>query len=515
VYADLTGGSAYLVADTASYTVDPFVEEVAKVAPLLLLAVVAARGRRQRGLSDYLLLGAATGAGFALAEALLRFGTRAGTAVGMPGGWLLPVSLSPPTIPSPAAAVGSWLPAPAGGDALLSLGAGSGTNLHLAWSALAGLGIGLLIRGRGWSRLGGPVLILLAGADHAAYNFDLSHPGDTGVGARIAAPFVTAQPLLWLWPLLALVVAVALDLRWLRRAQAVGPDLRLRREHHGQATAQLAGYSLQGLPWTPLVIARFTLLRRAAAYQARPTRQPPPDLPPADTTPPGPLTPLQAEVARIRDQLDAADSPAAWNRVRRPSLPRQAPATKRSWLRVAWALLHATAPSAPLLPAHLLDALDQALLIVGVALLIAAIVFFPPSIELLPLALATGSQILIPVITASGAFTATASLGVASIWLSQAAGSTGSSNGINTTGAGTEPGPPRLDGTGKVHGDIPDHVPRSWTTEQLEELEVDLQRSIRTRKLEQRRLGEDPAHRRRLGEEERLLRQIQKILSGT
>jgi hypothetical protein len=149
-YAHASGAPLYEVVASASYTVDPFVEEIAKVVPLLLLAW-GARARWQRGLTDYLLLGAATGAGFGLLEAVMRFGTRAGTAVRMPDGWVLPISLSPPTVPAPAAAVGSWLPAPAGGNGLLSLSVGSGTNLHLAWSALAGLGVGLASGAWSWA----------------------------------------------------------------------------------------------------------------------------------------------------------------------------------------------------------------------------------------------------------------------------------------------------------------------------------------------------------------------------
>src|SRR5689334_17085542 len=64
------------VVRVAGYTVDPFVEEVVKVLPLLVLAWHA-RTRLQWGFTDYLLLGAATGAGFGLLEALMRFGHRA------------------------------------------------------------------------------------------------------------------------------------------------------------------------------------------------------------------------------------------------------------------------------------------------------------------------------------------------------------------------------------------------------------------------------------------------------
>jgi Pretoxin HINT domain len=74
---------------------------------------------------------------------------------------------------------------------------------------------------------------------------------------------------------------------------------------------------------------------------------------------------------------------------------------------------------------------------------------------------------------------------------------------------------PQLDSTGKVHGDLPDHVPPDWTVAQLEELEADLKVSIATRKAEQLRLGEDGPHRARIAAEERLLRQIEKVLSGS
>jgi hypothetical protein len=86
----------------------------------------------------------------------------------------------------------------------------------------------------------------------------------------------------------------------------------------------------------------------------------------------------------------------------------------------------------------------------------------------------------------------------------------------STGGSGRNaPEPPRLDSTGKVHGEIPDHVPDGWTREQLEELQDDLQTSIRTRQAEQRRLGEDGPHRRRINEEIQLLRQVQKKLGGS
>ncbi|MFF0151933.1 RHS repeat-associated core domain-containing protein [Micromonospora sp. NPDC005203] len=76
-------------------------------------------------------------------------------------------------------------------------------------------------------------------------------------------------------------------------------------------------------------------------------------------------------------------------------------------------------------------------------------------------------------------------------------------------------GMPRLDSTGKVHGDLPAHVPSDWTTDDLVDMADDLRTSIATRKAEQLRLGEDGPHRARITQEEQLLRQIEKLLSGS
>jgi Pretoxin HINT domain len=73
----------------------------------------------------------------------------------------------------------------------------------------------------------------------------------------------------------------------------------------------------------------------------------------------------------------------------------------------------------------------------------------------------------------------------------------------------------RLDSTGKVHGELPGYVPSDMTTEQMEELESDLQQSISTRQAEQDALGEDGPHRARINDEIRFLRQIQNTLGGS
>jgi hypothetical protein len=74
---------------------------------------------------------------------------------------------------------------------------------------------------------------------------------------------------------------------------------------------------------------------------------------------------------------------------------------------------------------------------------------------------------------------------------------------------------PKLDASGKVHGEIPNHVPDSWTTEQQRELADDLRISLENRQREQLRLGEDGTHRERMRQEQNLLRQLDKKLGGS
>ncbi|MBO2447353.1 hypothetical protein J4573_09675 [Actinomadura barringtoniae] len=74
---------------------------------------------------------------------------------------------------------------------------------------------------------------------------------------------------------------------------------------------------------------------------------------------------------------------------------------------------------------------------------------------------------------------------------------------------------PALDSTGKVHGDIPDLIPSHWTEEDLEQLESELEISIKKRQEVNDQLGIDYRHALRLAQELRLLRQIKKELGGT
>ena len=71
------------------------------------------------------------------------------------------------------------------------------------------------------------------------------------------------------------------------------------------------------------------------------------------------------------------------------------------------------------------------------------------------------------------------------------------------------------DVTGKVHGNLPNHVPKSWTHADFQDAKVALERSIIVRKAEQIRLGEHGPHRARIATEGNLLKMIIKKLSGT
>ncbi|HEV2245030.1 MAG TPA: RHS repeat-associated core domain-containing protein [Terriglobia bacterium] len=71
------------------------------------------------------------------------------------------------------------------------------------------------------------------------------------------------------------------------------------------------------------------------------------------------------------------------------------------------------------------------------------------------------------------------------------------------------------DVTGKIHSDIPSHIPSNWTKKDLEHIEGELMQSVKVRNAEQIRYGEEGGHRERIRRELKLLRQIQKMLSGS
>jgi hypothetical protein len=597
--AAASGARLFDVVQTASFTVDPFIEELVKVAPLVVVGLHV-RTRVQWGLTDYVVVGAALGAGFGLLEAVLRFSHRVDRAIELPDGWLLPVSLSPIHIPDAGATLNSWLPAPASSADFAFL-TGPETFLHLAWSAVAGLGAGMLLRGRGPTRLLGLAPIVFVAAEHAAVNYDLSVIDRGGFGEIVVPPLLVAHRWLWLYPLLCLAVAGWFDLRDVIRGKAALPDVRLGPEP-GPDAAAIGSFALLRLPWTPLIALRFVRLRRSLMYaHAR-----------------GPAAAVQAwhtSVREVRDQMDRADTAAAWQRV--PTLRSLAHSTplRRSllnWRLLVWLTLllpsliylviggfpttarvqdaFASSTVSAMLTAlliaglgwllwqllgtlrglsaamgqaygeaaalawfrlmsgagslvgggfclwllvtgtgldqtvvnnvHVLDALGSVLLAAAIAIAILGLFLFPP---LSVVALAGGASTIAVTLTPALVTTlvGAGALGYAGVMLARAADA-GKDGGGSAGPTGPERAGIRLDRTGKLHSPdpkLPEQLPKNWTRAELEELATDLRTSIANRKAEQLRLGENtpagPAHRARIHEEERFLRLIQKILSGT
>jgi hypothetical protein len=210
--AALSGKPLVEVTSRASSTIDPLIEECAKLAPLLLLWLLVRSLRRQWGTTDVVLAGAALGTGFGLAEQLLRFSGHTGQAIHLAtGGWTIPAGQSTATVPGIACTLGSWLPAGVWRSGVPDAGAGA-LNLQLVWSSVAALGLALTLR-RGAAartRLAGLALIVLAVADHAAAN---TQGAASSLARTLASPFTTTRPIAWAYPLAALTAAIWLDRR--------------------------------------------------------------------------------------------------------------------------------------------------------------------------------------------------------------------------------------------------------------------------------------------------------------
>jgi hypothetical protein len=266
-FAALTGTPLFTVTRIAGYTVDPFIEEITKLLPVVLVYWIFTTVRRQWGATDLVLACAAVGSGFGLAEQLLRFSDDPDRAIAYPGGgWALPGGiLSIQSVPGPSNLLTSWLPAGVGGFALLGQNAADAINIHLVWSTLAGLGLALLLRSKvGRTRLIGVGLIALAGLDHAANNAQAG-----GVTARaFAEPFAAVRHLVWLYPLIALGVAIRLDRQVLHRQLGLEPALYLAGENTdpGIALPVLTRAATARLPWSWLAVTGFIRLRRAYLY---------------------------------------------------------------------------------------------------------------------------------------------------------------------------------------------------------------------------------------------------------
>ncbi|WP_435109600.1 PrsW family intramembrane metalloprotease [Nocardiopsis synnemataformans] len=219
----LLGGDPYGV---LGYTyVAVTVEEVGKLLPLLFLALAARRRLRRLAAVDFLLLAAASGAGFQLAERLLTQVALGGAGLPADTGLFLPG--------------GSTVTDPAG--TVLAVFSG-----HAVTTGLVGAALGLAVVGRrygAWLWLLPPVALTLAFLEHLNLNARLAnaqlHPASDLVHGLLGGGVLTP----WLLVLL-LLCAVAMDYRMIATAAESTPPLpgqpplaRLRRRARGRSVA--------------------------------------------------------------------------------------------------------------------------------------------------------------------------------------------------------------------------------------------------------------------------------------
>lgn len=324
VYAHQSGHPLVEVVNSTSYTVAPWVEELVKISPLLLVGL-SFKVRLQWGLTDFVVLGAALGGGFGLLESVLRFGLDANRAIaGADGGWIIPDSLSPPYIPGPSQVFTAWLPAPFGQSTLVGPPVAE-TFSHLVWSALAGLGVGLLWRTRGWVRLLALLPIAAASAYHGLNNYVAQNP--TGQAGQWLE---TLDARAWAAPLVCLGIAMAVDLHHIHRAKPAMPGVLLATERaDGDSMAALLRYAAWHFPWSLLIALRYVRLRRSLLYAG--ALAPPPE-----------TEPLRRAVAGITAQMDASDRQHAWqaDAIRTQLRGARLHTARRKWLLlIPWVLM--------------------------------------------------------------------------------------------------------------------------------------------------------------------------------
>lgn len=329
VLAAVTGDPLFAVVRAAGYSADPVIEELVKLAPMIIIVVGLGRVRRQWSLVDYLLVGAATGAGFGLAEALLRYAGQAAKAIpDRHGGFIVATGLDAPRIGGLPTILTSWLPAPV--DTLDLFGiSGGGLNFHLSWTALAGLGVGVLVRVAGSHRLLGVIPIAYAGANHVAMNYALRHLGADGVTASVLGTANEVRGVLPVVVLVAVVLAMVHDVMRIRLVRSRHPALLLAAEREAPVrVTALLRMALVAPPWTPLVVLRFVALRRAAWNElASLCGRRACDLAPV--------------VAHLADQLDHAHDRDRWRRAAAGLVePRRSlKHVVRRWRMLVWLIL--------------------------------------------------------------------------------------------------------------------------------------------------------------------------------
>ncbi len=232
--ASLLGTPVAHVQGIASYTVDPFLEEALKLLPLTMLMLLIPAVRRQWSVMDCILIAAATGSGYGLAENLYRYAGSPHAAHAVAGGWAIVIGKYTLLVPGVVRTVTSLFPA-----GTVFVDETIRVNSHLVWSALGGLAVGLIIRHRTRAaRLIAGGLLLYIGLDHAAGNAALQR--DTWLG--YLAPALHALATMGAGMVLAALAAAW----WLdRHAQSVGAALEPLLAAERAASSRFAG-TLQG-----------------------------------------------------------------------------------------------------------------------------------------------------------------------------------------------------------------------------------------------------------------------------
>ena len=296
LFAPLLGMSAPELVRIASHTFDPFLEELMKLLPLALLLLVPTF-RRQWSFTDLVLIGASVGAGFGLAEDIYRFGGSADHAESIDGGWALVFSQGSLLVPSIGKTLTSWLPiGVAGGSSDIAR-----LNVHLVWSAVGGLAVGLTVLSRTkaarWTALG---LLVCISLDHAAGN--MTDIGDSWL-AFLSWPLGALVHLRGFMPIAALAAALWLDRQRQGNHHALDPLLKAEQSASSRLKGIL-GAAFSRLPWSLISVDRFVRMRRA--FRAERT---------ADTAQ---ATTLNALIVNERDRVDRelahmqSEAPALW-----------------------------------------------------------------------------------------------------------------------------------------------------------------------------------------------------------
>jgi len=274
IAATAFGFSTSDVVQWAGVTIDPFVEEIVKVAPLLV-AGWWFHSKAQWGVTDFVLMGSAFGAGFGLFEAFVRHGHYLSKFISFPGGHVRPNSLSPPFIPELGGIVTSWIPASVSNLDLDAIGDVPEIAPHVVWSGIAGLGVGLFFKASKRSRGVALTLILIAGLQHVFSNYAVLKPSvDAGrtdiLGDHFFEPFLgifdRLDALAWLWSIAVVAAAVVFDLSVLRRTR---PDLARYVQIEPQFADRLfrrVSYATLKPLWTAPIALQYARLLRSASY---------------------------------------------------------------------------------------------------------------------------------------------------------------------------------------------------------------------------------------------------------